>query len=494
MTATGWDCENRLRTIQVHGGSVVTNTYDADGLRRKREEGEETILYMWDGQRLLRESDESYVTQALYSAALGDYGPMISQYRASGGTRLLHPNAQGTITNTTNTTGSSVDSYIHDAFGEPISVTGYSVNPHRYIGQEGYQTEPTLGLDYVRARWYRPGTGSWLSADPVPSEPRYQYVGGRPMVATDGGGRIDPLADEMTELLRMQMQEEYNRWRTVKPPPSVAVPVDRVQSTLLNPWWPWPHGISLQDIIAASGVDRLGRVCILDLKSGLTLYKGESQDLPDTLRVIAHDLKLPIADVSTFYPVPGLETLEWGVPDNETIGLQRLDVTEAGAQELASCETIFLIGHGYRSGDPPAFATATEEGGATVRATAWAVQLPTRAEVLADMDKRGWGYWPVEDEAGVTRTVGYKFPRARLAVIQVCGQASYYNWVHWIAAFPPGTKVVGWESVCAPKPSLPADVGRKEKVLRAWYGYDRHFVWLMEWPWPERLEWLDRNP
>jgi len=189
LTTMAWDCENRLRTIQVAGGSVVTNTYDADGLRRKREEDADTVLFMWDGQRLLRESDASYVTQALYSAALGDYGPMISQYRASGGTRLLHPDAQGTITHTTNTTGSSVDSYIFDAFGEPISVTGYSVNPHRFIGQQGYFTEPALGLDYVRARWYRPGTGSWLSADPVPSEPQYQYVGSRPTVAVDPGGR-----------------------------------------------------------------------------------------------------------------------------------------------------------------------------------------------------------------------------------------------------------------------------------------------------------------
>jgi len=166
---------------------------------------------MWDGQRLLRESDASYVTQALYSAALGDYGPMISQYRASGGTRLLHPNAQGTITNTTNTTGSSVDSYIFDAFGEPISVTGYSVNPHRYIGQQGYFTEPALGLDYVRARWYRPGTGSWLSADPVPSEPRYQYVGGRPTVAADGGGRHQEGQQHMGPSLLTQEQLEWAR-------------------------------------------------------------------------------------------------------------------------------------------------------------------------------------------------------------------------------------------------------------------------------------------
>ena len=190
LTTMTWDAENRLRTIQVPGGSVVTNTYGADGLRMKREGGD--ILYMWDGQRLLRESDESYVTQALYTAGLGAYGPMVSQYRPSGGTRLLHPDAQGTITNTTNTTGSSVDSYVFDAFGVQLSITGYSVNPHRYIGQLGYQTEPDLGLDYVRARWYRPSTGSWLSADPVPSEPRYQYVGSRPTVATDGGeGRDD---------------------------------------------------------------------------------------------------------------------------------------------------------------------------------------------------------------------------------------------------------------------------------------------------------------
>jgi RHS repeat-associated protein len=67
------------------------------------------------------------------------------------------------------------------------------VNPHRYVGALGYYTEPSLGLDYVRARWLRPSIGAWLSADPVLSEPRYQYVGERPTRVADPGG-LQPVA------------------------------------------------------------------------------------------------------------------------------------------------------------------------------------------------------------------------------------------------------------------------------------------------------------
>ena len=35
---------------------------------------------------------------------------------------------------------------------------------------KGYWYEPTLALEYVRARWLQPGVGQWLSVDPVSGE------------------------------------------------------------------------------------------------------------------------------------------------------------------------------------------------------------------------------------------------------------------------------------------------------------------------------------
>ena len=68
--------------------------------------------------------------------------------------------------------------------------SGSTANPHRYVGALGYYTEPSLGLDYVRARWLRPGTGSWVSSDPAKQGVRYLYGAVMPASVADPSGRF----------------------------------------------------------------------------------------------------------------------------------------------------------------------------------------------------------------------------------------------------------------------------------------------------------------
>jgi len=138
----------------------------------------------------------SGTTEAQYSGAgvafggsrlsPADYRPLLSQ-RRSGASRFYHPSLLGTVEALTDVSGDTTDSYVLDAFGVTHALSGSTVNPHVFIGALGYYTDP-LGPLYVRARWLRTGTGSWLSADPVLSEPRYQYVGGRASWGTDASG------------------------------------------------------------------------------------------------------------------------------------------------------------------------------------------------------------------------------------------------------------------------------------------------------------------
>ena len=60
----------------------------------------------------------------------------------------------------------------------------------------GEQYDPDLGLYYLRARYYNPATGRFLSRDPVDGysrEPKslhkYLYAGGDPMNFMDPSGR-----------------------------------------------------------------------------------------------------------------------------------------------------------------------------------------------------------------------------------------------------------------------------------------------------------------
>jgi RHS repeat-associated protein len=64
----------------------------------------------------------------------------------------------------------------------------------------GEQYDPDLGLYYLRARYYNPATGRFLSRDPEDHSPKnpnelhkYLYAGGDPVNATDPTGRGDGL-------------------------------------------------------------------------------------------------------------------------------------------------------------------------------------------------------------------------------------------------------------------------------------------------------------
>jgi RHS repeat-associated protein len=61
-------------------------------------------------------------------------------------------------------------------------------NPYVYHGGLGYWEEGAAGLKYVRARWLEAETGSWLSVDPVTSEPRYSYAHNMPTTGADPSG------------------------------------------------------------------------------------------------------------------------------------------------------------------------------------------------------------------------------------------------------------------------------------------------------------------
>ncbi|MBE7469325.1 MAG: RHS repeat-associated core domain-containing protein [Anaerolineales bacterium] len=57
-------------------------------------------------------------------------------------------------------------------------------------GYTGEWYEGYMNLLHLRARWYSPGEGVFLSRDPVESEPPYQYVRGNPINWTDPSGLL----------------------------------------------------------------------------------------------------------------------------------------------------------------------------------------------------------------------------------------------------------------------------------------------------------------
>jgi RHS repeat-associated protein len=189
LTTYAWDDQNRLQVLELPSGGRVTQTYDHEGRRRQREDANGTVKFIWDGKQLLAELDSGGNTLARYTSGLDEFGPTVSQRRGATSSFYLS-DALGSVLRLAGANESVTDSYVLDAWGAQIAASGSTTNPHRYVGSLGYYTEAALGLDYVRSRWLRPGTGSWLSIDPILDQPPYTYAGQRPMFVVDPSGEL----------------------------------------------------------------------------------------------------------------------------------------------------------------------------------------------------------------------------------------------------------------------------------------------------------------
>ncbi len=117
----------------------------------------------------------------------------MSQRRgAAGGTDFAAFDALGSTAQLTNSGQAVTDSYLLDAWGNPISTTGSTTNPHRFVGELGYYFVPALGLYYIRDRWYDKATGKWISQDregfSAGDANLSRYVGNFPVNGVDPSG------------------------------------------------------------------------------------------------------------------------------------------------------------------------------------------------------------------------------------------------------------------------------------------------------------------
>jgi len=81
--------------------------------------------------------------------------------------------------------GAITDRFSYDAFGRTRAREGLNRNPYQFTGQ---QVDAETGLVYLRARYYDPALGRFLSRDPVLTEHPYAYVGNNPANLVDPSG------------------------------------------------------------------------------------------------------------------------------------------------------------------------------------------------------------------------------------------------------------------------------------------------------------------
>ena len=189
--AYGYDYDKRL----VSAGSVGY-AYDADGIRVSSVSDGSVTNYAVDRNRQYAQVLEEKGDAGSVSYVHGD--DLISR-KQDGEVRYYVYDGHGSVRHLTDADGTVTDSYIYDAFGNLRDHLGNSDNRYLYAGE---QYDADAGLYYLRARYYDPGSGRFLTHDPYPGNPdepvtlhRYLYGNANPVSYVDPSGEISTLGE-----------------------------------------------------------------------------------------------------------------------------------------------------------------------------------------------------------------------------------------------------------------------------------------------------------
>jgi RHS repeat-associated protein len=165
--------------------ATTTFVYNGDGLRDALTFDSNTTTFTWDVNRSIPQvlDDETY--QYLYGLGrIAQVGASETHYYLSDGL--------GSTLALTDEAGDIVNTYDYDVFGAPRAESGSQANDFTFAGE---QVDGSTGLQYLRARYYDPEAGRFLSRDPLSgivglpsSQNRYPYVLSSPINLLDPSG------------------------------------------------------------------------------------------------------------------------------------------------------------------------------------------------------------------------------------------------------------------------------------------------------------------
>ena len=200
-TTYNWDFENRLTSVTLpNGGGVVSFKYDSGGRRVQKSGPKGTTNYLYDGDSLTGELDGSGAVLARYAQSPSIDEPLTMV--RGGATSFYNFDGLGSITSLANTSGILTQSYTFDTFGKRTAANGSIINPFQYSGRE-FDSE--TGLLDLRARYYDPTAGRFLSGDPLGfggGTNFYQYAMNQPTDFIDPYGLLAELYCDKVRIMR----------------------------------------------------------------------------------------------------------------------------------------------------------------------------------------------------------------------------------------------------------------------------------------------------
>jgi len=168
--------------------NTFTYTYDPTGLRRTKVAPDGTVTrFSWDRSQalalLVAETTGTVTTRYLYGPGGLPYAQV-----TNGVVEYLHHDRLGSTRAITNTAGTTTATMSYDVYGTPTGA--WTGTARSKLGYAGQYTDPETGYQYLRARYYDPTTGGFLTRDPLASLTRdaYGYANNDPLNHTDPMG------------------------------------------------------------------------------------------------------------------------------------------------------------------------------------------------------------------------------------------------------------------------------------------------------------------
>lgn len=177
ITSYGYDQADRLTSV----GNNIQYTYDGAGLRVSKSVAGQSEPFVWDHADglplILQDGSTSYVT--------GPGGLPLEQISASGNPLYYQHDQLGSTRLITDVGANVVASYTYDSYGNVTSPPPTITNPFQFAG--GY-ADSESSLLYMRARYYDPASGSFLTKDPLSATEPYSYAADSPLNLVDPSG------------------------------------------------------------------------------------------------------------------------------------------------------------------------------------------------------------------------------------------------------------------------------------------------------------------
>jgi len=188
-----WSSLGRLDSVWTSGVGTVTFGYDGAGRRVRKTGASTTVRYVYDGDNLFAEVDGAAPTTPLaeYTSYPGIDAPHSVRRRMRSDSVFYYAqNFPGNVVALINGAQSLVAQYKYKPYGGDDGSSPSSMpNSFRFAAR---QLDTETGLYYMRARYYDPGLGRFISEDPIGLAGGinpYTYAAGNPVNYRDPTGQ-----------------------------------------------------------------------------------------------------------------------------------------------------------------------------------------------------------------------------------------------------------------------------------------------------------------